>query len=78
VALDKLSIAPAFAGVTVIAWVPSLVEVANAVAFARQNNISLSFEIGLSAAIQVRGGGALFGVVRLRYRSGFSVLFIFL
>ena len=39
------------------ALVPNIAEMVNAVQFALQNRIDLSIEIGLAAAVQVRGGG---------------------
>jgi Ca2+:H+ antiporter len=53
VALKNLNISPAFAGMTIIAWVPSAAEIVNAVVFAWRNEISLAIEIGMSATVQI-------------------------
>jgi calcium/proton exchanger cax len=52
-ALDYLSVPPSFAGLTIIALVPNIAEFVNAIQFALQKNISLSIEIGRSAAAQI-------------------------
>ena len=53
IALKNLNISPAFAGMTIIAWVPSAAEIVNAVVFAWRNEISLAIEIGMSATVQI-------------------------
>ena len=53
VALKNLNISPAFAGMTIIAWVPSAAEIVNAIVFAWRNEISLAIEIGMSATVQI-------------------------
>jgi Ca2+:H+ antiporter len=53
IALRNLNISPAFAGMTIIAWVPSAAEIVNAVVFAWRNEISLAIEIGMSATVQI-------------------------
>ena len=53
IALKNLNISPAFAGMTIIAWVPSAAEVVNAIVFAWRNDISLAIEIGMSATVQI-------------------------
>ena len=37
---------------TIIAWMPSAMEIVNAMAFAYRNNIALAIEIGTSASVQ--------------------------
>ena len=41
-----------FAGLTIIAIAPAIVEIVNAVRFALKDDITLSFEIGMAAAVQ--------------------------
>jgi Ca2+:H+ antiporter len=53
IALKNLNISPAFAGMTIIAWVPSAAEIVNAIVFAWRNEISLAIEIGMSATVQI-------------------------
>uniref|UniRef100_A0A8C5HFH5 Putative cation exchanger C521.04c n=1 Tax=Gouania willdenowi TaxID=441366 RepID=A0A8C5HFH5_GOUWI len=51
--LAHSSISQYFIGVTVLAMVPEIPEMANGIQFALQNNISLSFEVGSCIAVQV-------------------------
>jgi Ca2+/H+ antiporter len=51
-AVAAIGISASFAGMTIIAWMPSAMEIVNAVAFAYRNNIALAIEIGTSASVQ--------------------------
>jgi Ca2+:H+ antiporter len=51
--LELLGISQTFAGVTVLALVPSTAEFANAIGFSMKNNFAMSLEIGNSAAVQL-------------------------
>jgi Ca2+:H+ antiporter len=51
-ALDTIGISESFAGLTLISVVTNLTEYVNAIRFTLANNVSLSLEIGSSAAIQ--------------------------
>nr|XP_015208023.1 PREDICTED: putative cation exchanger C521.04c isoform X1 [Lepisosteus oculatus] len=51
--LSHSKVSQYFIGVTVLALIPELPELVNGIQFALQNNISLSFEVGSSIAVQV-------------------------
>ena len=51
-AVAAIGISASFAGMTIIAWMPSAMEIVNAMAFAYRNNIALAIEIGTSASVQ--------------------------
>jgi Ca2+/H+ antiporter len=51
-AVNAIGISASFAGITIIAWMPSAMEIVNAVTFAHRNNIALAIEIGTSASVQ--------------------------
>ncbi|KNE61103.1 calcium/proton exchanger [Allomyces macrogynus ATCC 38327] len=51
--MDGLHLQEKFLGVTLFAIVPSITEFVNAIAFASQNNIALSLEVGSAYAVQV-------------------------
>ncbi len=51
-AVAVIGISASFAGMTIIAWMPSAMEIVNAMAFAYRNNIALAIEIGTSASVQ--------------------------
>eukprot|EP00762_Andalucia_godoyi_P005195 ANDGO_04034.mRNA.1 Putative cation exchanger C521.04c len=51
--LDMMGISQRVAGLTIIAIVPNIAELVNAIMFAYNNNITLALEIGNVAAIQV-------------------------
>ena len=52
VAVATIGLSASFAGMTIIAWMPSAMEIVNAMAFAYRNNIPLAIEIGTSASVQ--------------------------
>eukprot|EP01002_Notosolenus_urceolatus_P000215 NODE_1054_length_1598_cov_6.534538_g872_i0.p1 GENE.NODE_1054_length_1598_cov_6.534538_g872_i0~~NODE_1054_length_1598_cov_6.534538_g872_i0.p1 ORF type:complete len:461 (-),score=103.50 NODE_1054_length_1598_cov_6.534538_g872_i0:2-1384(-) len=52
-ALQSLGIPLAFAGLTVVAIVPSIAEIVNAIMFSMKGNISLAMEIGNVGALQM-------------------------
>ena len=52
VAVATIGLSASFAGMTIIAWMPSAMEIVNAMAFAYRNNIALAIEIGTSASVQ--------------------------
>jgi Ca2+/H+ antiporter len=52
VAVATIGLSASFAGMTIIAWMPSAMEIVNAMAFAFRNNIALAIEIGTSASVQ--------------------------
>lgn len=49
---EEHGIGQPFIGITVMAIIPSMTELVNAIKFATHNQISLSLEIGSSAAVQ--------------------------
>lgn len=49
---DQLGLGQAFLGITLIAIIPGITELVNAIKFAIHNQISLSLEIGSAGAIQ--------------------------
>jgi Ca2+:H+ antiporter len=49
---DQLGLSQAFLGITLLAIVPAITELVNAIKFAIHNQISLSLEIGSAGAIQ--------------------------
>ncbi|MBN3298346.1 VNX1 protein, partial [Amia calva] len=51
--LSNSRVSQYFIGVTVLAMIPEIPEIVNGIQFALQNNISLSFEVGSSMAVQV-------------------------
>ena len=51
-AVAAIGISASFAGMTIIAWMPSAMEIVNAMTFAYRNNIALAIEIGTSASVQ--------------------------
>eukprot|EP00003_Mantamonas_plastica_P006737 TRINITY_DN15563_c0_g1_i1.p1 TRINITY_DN15563_c0_g1~~TRINITY_DN15563_c0_g1_i1.p1 ORF type:complete len:192 (-),score=76.76 TRINITY_DN15563_c0_g1_i1:61-636(-) len=51
--LDQVGLPAGFVGVTVIALVPNIAEFVNAIRFAIQNSVSMSIEIGNTAAVQI-------------------------
>ncbi|KAL6047436.1 Low affinity vacuolar monovalent cation/H(+) antiporter [Balamuthia mandrillaris] len=52
-ALESLGIEQIFAGITIMALVPSTAEYVNAIGFALKNNVALSLEIGATSAVQI-------------------------
>eukprot|EP01087_Luapelamoeba_hula_P004218 TRINITY_DN1415_c0_g1_i1.p1 TRINITY_DN1415_c0_g1~~TRINITY_DN1415_c0_g1_i1.p1 ORF type:complete len:814 (+),score=122.03 TRINITY_DN1415_c0_g1_i1:218-2659(+) len=51
--LEEIGINQLFAGITVMALVPSSAEYVNAIGFALHNNVALSLEIGATSAVQI-------------------------
>jgi Ca2+/H+ antiporter/uncharacterized membrane protein YccF (DUF307 family) len=51
--IEAIGIEQTFAGVTVMALVPSSAEYVNAISFALSNNVALSLEIGAASAVQI-------------------------